>query len=182
MVWLPIAAAIIFVIIKTQKRDCWVVLLGLVVLILLSDQLSSHLIKPLVHRLRPTHEPTLQGLLHIVRNHRAGGFSFVSSHATNGFAFAVFTSLIFKNRLYSLVVITWAIFTGYSRLYLGVHYPLDVLCGTIIGIGCGFAVYYPLRKFRPICCKRPILCQDSLIITAVFFVTLATISLWHVLC
>lgn len=178
-IWLLTAAAIIFVIIKTQKSDCWVILLGIVLLILLSDQISSGLIKPLVQRLRPTREPTLEGLVHIVHNYRAGGFSFVSSHATNGFAFAVFTSLLFRNRLYSAVIFFWAILTAYSRIYLGVHYPLDVLCGTILGIGCGFLVYYLVRWFRPICCKRKISCKNLLIIIAVFLATIISIAIFH---
>ena len=177
--WFLTAAAIIYVIIRTQKKDCWVVLLGVVLLILLSDQTSSGLIKPLVERLRPTREPTLEGMLNIVHNYRGGGFSFPSGHATNAFAFAVFTSLLFKSRIYSATIFVWAIFTAYSRIYLGVHYPLDVLCGSILGIGCGFAVYYLVRWFRPICCKRKISCKNSLIITAVFLTTIAIISIWH---
>jgi len=179
LAWVLTAVAIIYVIIKTQKSDCWVIFFGLVLLILLSDQTSSGLLKPLIERLRPTREPTLEGLVHIVHNYRGGGFSFPSGHATNSFAFAVFTSLLFKNRLYSTIIFTWAIFTGYSRIYLGVHYPLDVLCGTILGIGCGFAIYYLVRWFRPICCKRKISRRNSLIVAAVFLVTITIISIWH---
>ena len=174
-VWLFTAAVIIFVIIKTQKSDCWIILLGIVLLILLSDQISSTLIKPLAMRLRPSHEPSLAGLVHIVRNYRAGGFSFVSSHAANGFAFATFTALLFKNRLYSSIIFLWAILTAYSRIYLGVHYPLDVLGGIILGIIIALCVYRLVRWYRPICCKRKISSQNSLIITAVFFATIAAI-------
>jgi len=177
--WLLTAAAIIYVIIKTQKSDCWIIFLGLVLLILLSDQISSTLIKPLVERLRPTREPTLEGLVHIVHNYRGGGFGFVSSHAANGFAFAVFTSLLFKNRLYSAVIFLWAILTGYSRIYLAVHYPLDVLCGAILGICCGLAVYYLVRWYRPICCKRKISRRNSQIIAVIFFATIAAMAIWH---
>ena len=179
IVWLLTAAAIIYVILKTQKSDWWVILVGLVLLILLSDQISSTLIKPLVERLRPTREPTLDGLVHLVHNYRGGGFSFISSHAANGFAFAVFTSLLFKNRLYSTIIFLWAILTAYSRIYLGLHYPLDVFCGSILGISIGFAVFYLVRWYRPICCKRKISRRNSLIIATVFFVTIAIISIWH---
>lgn len=179
LVWLLTAAAIIYVIVKTQKDNWWVIFLGLVLLILLSDQISSTLIKPLFERLRPTHEPTLDGLVHIVHNHRVGGFSFVSSHAANSFAFAVFTALLFKSRFYSAMILLWAFFTGYSRIYLGVHYPLDVLVGTILGICIGYAVYALVRWYRPICCKRKISSKNSLIIATVFFATIAAISVWH---
>ena len=179
LVWLLTAAAIIYVIIKTQKQDCWIIFLGLVLLILFSDKISSTLIKPLFERLRPTHEPTLDGLVHIVHNYRGGGFSFVSSHAANSFAFAVFTALLFKSRLYSAIILLWAFFTGYSRIYLGVHYPLDVLGGAILGICIGYAVYFLVRWYRSICCKRKILCKNSLIIAAVFFATIALIVFFH---
>ena len=178
-VWFLTAAAIIYVIIRTQKRDCWVVFLGLVLLIVLSDQISSTLIKPIFERLRPTREPTLEGLVHIVHNYRGGGFSFVSSHAANSFAFAVFTALLFKSRLYSAIILLWAFFTGYSRIYLGLHYPLDVFGGAILGVGIGYAVYFLVRWYRPACCERKILCKNSLIIATAFFATIATMAVWH---
>jgi undecaprenyl-diphosphatase len=179
LAWLLTAAAIIYVIVKTQKSDVWVIISGLVLLILLSDQISSHLIKPLVARLRPTREPTLEGLVHIVHNYRGGGFSFVSSHAANGFAFAVFSALLFKNRLFSAVILLWAALTAYSRIYLGVHYPLDVLCGSAVGSVAGIGIYCLVRWYRPICCKRKITGENSWLIAIVFFATLAVISIWH---
>ena len=85
-VWLITALAIIYTIIRTYRKESWAVVLAIVLLITLSDQLSSGLIKPLVERLRPTHEPSLEGLLSIVHDCRGGGYSFVSSHAANSLA------------------------------------------------------------------------------------------------
>ncbi|MDR1544861.1 MAG: phosphatase PAP2 family protein [Prevotellaceae bacterium] len=179
LAWILTAAAIIFVIVKTQKKDFWIPLLSIVLLIALSDQISSGLLKPLFERPRPSREPLLDGLVHIVHNHRGGGFSFPSSHATNGFAFAVFTALLFKNRLYSCIIFFWASITAYSRMYLAMHYPLDILGGIIVGITVGFGVFYLLKWIFPKCCKKPIENKYSSFIATVFLLTLTAISLWH---
>jgi undecaprenyl-diphosphatase len=179
LTWLLTALAITYVIFHTQKCNGWFVVLGLVLLILLSDQISSHLIKPLAGRFRPTHEPTLQELVHIIHNNRGGGFSFPSSHATNGFAFAVFTSFLFKNRIYVAVIFLWAILTAYSRMYLAMHYPLDIFGGIIIGIAVGTGVYYILRRVCPICCEHKITCRNSWFIAIIFLLTLIVIAFWH---
>ena len=141
-VWLITALAIVYAIIRSYRKESWVVFLAIAVLITLSDQLSSGLIKPLVERLRPTHEPSLEGLLCIVHDCREGGYSFVSSHAANSLAFATFSILLFKNRLYGWMIASWSILTGFSRMYLGVHYPFDVVCGTILGISVGLSLIH----------------------------------------
>ncbi|MDR3326828.1 MAG: phosphatase PAP2 family protein [Prevotellaceae bacterium] len=179
LAWLLTATVIISVLIINQKKDFVFVVLALVLLIALSDHISSGIIKKLVERQRPTHEPTLEGMVNIVHNYKGGGFSFVSSHAANGFAFATFSALLMKNRMYSITQLVWAFFTGYSRLYLGVHYPLDVLCGSIVGIGAGFLVYFILKKTRPACCQKPVTNLQALWITGSLVLTLAVISIWH---
>ncbi|MDR0829330.1 MAG: phosphatase PAP2 family protein [Prevotellaceae bacterium] len=178
-IWLLTAAAIIFVIFKTQKiREVWAVAIAVALVILLADQISSSLIKPLVCRLRPCAEPSLNGLLNIVCNH-CGGWSFPSSHAANGFAFASFTALLFKNRLYSLTIFLWATLTAYSRIYLAMHYPLDILCGIMLGLAVGIFVYYLLEKFMPNCTLRPIGNKFAVIIVSVFVFTLVAMSIFH---
>jgi undecaprenyl-diphosphatase len=179
LVWLLTASVIIGILIINQKKDFVFVVLALVFLIAISDQISSGIIKKLVERQRPTHEPTLEGMVNIVHNCRGGGFSFVSSHAANGFAFATFSALLVKNRIYSITLLIWAFFTGYSRLYLGVHYPLDVLGGSIVGIGTGFLVYFILKKVRPVCCRKPVADAKALWVTGSLVLTLAVISIWH---
>ena len=111
------------------------------ILILLADQLSSSLLKPLVARLRPTHNPEISDLIHTVRGYRGGLYGFVSSHAANAFAFAVFTSLVIRNRYYALTIALWAVLSAYSRIYLGVHYVGDVVCGAILGVLVAIVVY-----------------------------------------
>ena len=121
---------------------------GIALCILLADQLSSSLIKPLVARLRPTHNPEISHLIHIVNGYRGGQYGFVSSHSANAFAFVVFTSCIIRNRYYVLGITIWALFTAYSRVYLGVHYVGDVVCGAILGIFVGFVVYRLFLRIR----------------------------------
>ena len=122
------------------------VLGGIVLCILLSDQISSSLLKPLVARLRPTHDPDIANLIHVVNGYRGGLYGFVSSHSANAFAFVVFTSCIIRNRYYALGITIWALLTAYSRIYLGVHYVGDVVCGGILGIFVGLLVYWSFRS------------------------------------
>ena len=126
------------------------VVAGIALCILLADQLSSSLLKPLVARLRPTHNPEISDLIHTVRGYRGGLYGFVSSHAANAFAFAVFTSLVIRNRYYALTIALWAVLSAYSRIYLGVHYVGDVVCGAILGVLVALVVYRVFRSFRKI--------------------------------
>ena len=153
-VWLITALAIVYSIIRSYRKESWVVFLAIAVLITLSDQLSSGLIKPLVERLRPTHEPSLEGLLCIVHDCREGGYSFVSSHAANSLAFATFSILLFKNRLYGWVIASWSILTGFSRMYLGVHYFGDLFVGMLFAFVGSTIAYLVLLRLNGPCHAR----------------------------
>jgi undecaprenyl-diphosphatase len=129
---------------KWGVRSLYVVA-GIALCILLSDQISSSLLKPLVARLRPTYNPEIADLIHTVNGYRGGRYGFVSSHAANAATFVTFTALIFRNRYYSILLSLWAFLTAYSRVYLGVHYVGDVLCGALIGVLVGMGVYFVLK-------------------------------------
>jgi undecaprenyl-diphosphatase len=99
----------------------------------------------LVERLRPSHDPVIGNQIHIVNNYRGGLYGFISSHAANTFAIAVFLALLFKRKVFTISIIIWASIVSFSRIYLGVHYPGDVLCGAILGTGLGFLIIFVLN-------------------------------------
>lgn len=111
-----------------------------VITITLSDQLSSTLIKYHVNRLRPCQDPAMEGHVRMLLNHCSGGPSFTSSHATNHFAAAVFLFIILKPYLknWAYLFFFWAASISYGQVYVGVHYPLDIFCGAIVGSIIGF--------------------------------------------
>ena len=132
--WLPLFIIVIGFIMYKYRWQSLIIIGYLIILIILTDQLSSSLLKPLVGRLRPTHDPDLKDLVHVVNNYRGGLYSFVSSHATNAFGVATFLFLSVRNRLkWIWVMFIWATIFTYTRLYLGVHYPLDIICGGLLG-------------------------------------------------
>lgn len=137
--WLPLYALLIFLVFKHYKTEGWFVLLGAAVVVLLCDQITSTFMKPFFERLRPSHEPSLQGLLHIVNGYRGGRYGFSSGHAANtlGTAFFVWLSLRGRVRLIGIIFL-WAALMTYTRIYLGVHYPGDILVGACIGLACGW--------------------------------------------
>jgi undecaprenyl-diphosphatase len=145
--WLPaIFILLVWVWRKWGIRSLYVVA-GIALCILLADQISSSLLKPLVARLRPTHNPEIADLIHTVNGYRGGLYGFVSSHAANAATFVTFTALVFRNRIYTIFLSLWALLTAYSRVYLGVHYVGDVFCGALIGVLVGVGVYFLLKPF-----------------------------------
>lgn len=130
-----------FLFYKTRIKEAALLLFFFVLMIVLCDQFSSGLIKPYFERLRPGHHPDFKDLVHLVRGHRGGGFSFISGHATNSFGFAVFLSLVFRNRWVTLVALVWATVISYSRIYLGMHFISDVIGGILAGTLIAVAMY-----------------------------------------
>lgn len=135
-VWIPLYALLLFMVFKQYGKRGWWILLGVALVILCSDQLSAHVCKPLFHRLRPCFNPELEGLVHLPKGLPGGKYGFVSSHAANTFAVATFLTGVLRKRWHWIgwVLFAWALISSYSRIYIGVHYPGDILCGAALGI------------------------------------------------
>ena len=149
-VWAPLFLfAIIFIVVKYKGKGFFILLfVGLT--IALGDQISSSFLKPIIGRLRPSHEPHLEGILHIVNNYRGGLYSFVSSHATNSFGVATMLWLLIgKSYKWISIFFGWAVLFSFTRIYLGVHYPGDIIGGAILGTSIALAINWTFRKYTP---------------------------------
>ena len=138
--WLLILVAVI-VALRHDRKQALLVIATLLLTILISDQISSGLIKHTVERLRPSHNPDIASSLHLVNGYTGGMFGFTSSHAANSFSVVMLLSLMFGYRRVTFALMMWAALQCYSRMYLGVHYPGDIIGGTIVGLLVGWLVY-----------------------------------------
>jgi undecaprenyl-diphosphatase len=142
-IWYPFYLLLIVIIFQKYKKDgIWIVLI-MVLAIVVSDQVSGF-IKDTVQRLRPSHAAALDGIAHLPLGKR-GLYGFVSSHAANTFALTLLLGNVAKRKSLWLGLFLWAILTAYSRIYVGVHYPFDVLAGGILGGGIGWGCYRLLK-------------------------------------
>jgi undecaprenyl-diphosphatase len=146
VVWIPLYVLLAYFIFRHYKNDGWFVLLGVAVTILLADRITSGLMKPYFARLRPSHEPLLENLVHIVKGYRGGLFGFASGHAANTVGVAVVLWLVLREHYrWAPFVFLWATIMVYTRIYLGVHYPGDIIVGAIVGFVCGICGYAVYR-------------------------------------
>ncbi|RIJ41673.1 phosphatase PAP2 family protein [Pontibacter oryzae] len=152
LVWIPFYLGLIGYLIWRYKRVSILMLLLVIVAIGLSDFIASGLMKPYFMRLRPCHDPSLSEFINIVSG-CGGRFGFISSHAANTFALAVFFNLILSDRyfIFKVILVCWAVVVTYSRVYLGVHFPGDVLLGALLGSFmaylCSLAFTILLKKY-----------------------------------
>ena len=144
---IPLYIFLIYLIIKEFRKQSFVILPFITLLIFASDRISSGLIKPYFQRLRPCYESKLQQTIHVV-NGCGGEYGFVSSHAANSFAISIFLFLLFRDNKYMKWLLAWAALVSYSRIYMGVHYPGDIMCGGLLGLILAWVFYYAFTKFK----------------------------------
>ncbi len=144
--WLPLYLLLLLALFRQFRWQAVYSVVAVVLLVILSDQITSSLIKPLFGRFRPCHDPEIGHLVRIVT--KCGGlYGFVSGHASNSFAVTTFFLLLFgRTHRYVWWLLIWPIFVSYSRIYLGVHYPLDILGGALVGIILGYLVFVGTSK------------------------------------
>lgn len=147
-IWVPFYIVLTYMLFRRfswKRATLCLITIGLI--ILAADQTCASLIRPEVCRLRPANlNNPLSHLVHVVNGYRGGRYGFPSCHAANTFALAMFMSLVFRNKRFTVMMFSWAIVVSYSRMYLGVHYFGDLFCGACVGSL--FAVlFYSLLKF-----------------------------------
>lgn len=141
--WIPLYILLFFYLAYQYKIQAWKIIFLAVVSIILADGMSSHILKPLVAKLRPCNSSDLLHEVILRVNHCSGGFSFPSSHATNHFALASFIGLALqeKTKWFLRLGLLWAAIISFAQVYVGVHFPIDVLFGGILGFSIGWFLY-----------------------------------------
>lgn len=148
LIWIPLYAFFIYLIIKHFKKGSVWILAGIGLAILMADQTASGFMKPFFERLRPCHDPRFEGLMYNYGG-CGGMYGFVSSHAANTFALAIYLNLVFRRRLKGFWwLYVWAGIISYTRVYLGVHYPLDIIVGALVGLLSGWTGWFLAKKAK----------------------------------
>ncbi|WP_394706783.1 phosphatase PAP2 family protein [uncultured Bacteroides sp.] len=143
LIWIPLALVLLYVIIRNNKlKEALFIIIMIAITVVICDRISSGVFKPIFKRFRPAQDPEFMYLVDIVNGYRGGKYGFISSHAANTFGLITFTSLLFRKREFTFGFLLWAIISCYSRIYLGVHYLGDVICGAILGVISGFLIFY----------------------------------------
>ena len=145
-IWIPFYAWLLFLVIKHHRKELKIILPSIGLMILISDQ-SSVFIKNAVMRLRPCHDAYFADTIHLINNHCGGTYGFVSSHATNTMSLTLFLCLLLPKdlRWTKIELVAYTLLVSYSRIYLGAHFPGDIVGGWVLGI---FAVFVSFQLYR----------------------------------
>lgn len=180
--WIPFMLVIVYCLLRPGNWRHRLLMVGSVALLfVLSDFVVSSFIKNVVCRPRPSHDPAVMDLLSYVNGYRGGAYGFPSNHASNGFAAATFLTLLLRNRWVTLSAFLWAVGSCYSRMYLGVHYPSDILCGAMLGIVFAIIIFFLYKKAAKRLALPPYrdiyVSKEMLAIPVIFLLTVVTLLL-----
>ena len=141
--WIPLYLALFYVVIKSNmtKKDILFIVAAAGFCVLCAGGFDDSIVKPLVARWRPTHDPQIGMLIDTVDNYRGGNYGFFSAHASNTFSIALFFSLLMRRRWLVVTLVCYSLVNCWTRLYLGVHYPGDITVGLIWGSIVGYCIY-----------------------------------------
>ena len=153
--WVPLYFFLAAFMPYQYRKKGWLWCMGFIVAFIISDEVTGSLLKPYFHRLRPCNNPALASIIHLIVP--CGGlYGFPSSHAANHFSIGIFSAVTLGGQYKWIwpAAILWAALVSYAQVYVGVHYPLDVTCGALIGIVAGTATGGIFNKFWAIkvCC------------------------------
>ena len=138
LLWIPLYILILSFILLNYGRKKWFVVTFLVLTVVITDNISSQLVKKNIQRSRPCNTEHVEA---VSRIHCGHGYSFPSSHASNHFGIAAFLFLLFFWVPYRGLILVWAAIISFAQIYVGVHYPSDVIAGAILGIILGYISY-----------------------------------------
>ncbi len=146
--WFPFYAVLLIFLIRIYKKFTIYILIAITATITLCDQIASGLLKNLVKRLRPSHEPDLAQFIHLSKAGAGGNYGFVSSHSANAFGLVTLLYFLLPARYNWLkrLLIFWALLVSYSRIYNGVHYPADILGGAVVGLVSGILIWFIFKN------------------------------------
>ena len=149
MTWIPLYIALFYLVMKNNDTMGQIMLIvgSIILCIILTGGIDDIFIKPWIGRVRPCNDPDINAHLNLITGQVESGFSFFSAHAANTMSLAVFLCLLIKDSIFKIVMIGWSLLNGWSRLYLGVHFPSDVLFGFLYGAVIGIIIFSFYKRF-----------------------------------
>ncbi|MBR1548659.1 MAG: phosphatase PAP2 family protein [Prevotella sp.] len=179
--WVPLYLSLLYVVLKTnrQPRQVLYILAAAGLCVLMAGTIDDEIVKPLVARWRPTHDPEIGMLVDVVDGYRGGRYGFFSAHASNTFSIALFFSLLMRHRALTVALVLWSLTNCWTRMYLGVHFPGDILVGLLWGAFTGYVVYRLYCRVTTPAVYAPRLCLVPiavLLLTLVYAVVRAAVT------
>lgn len=174
--WVPLYVALLWMVVKNNvsARQILIVVACAVMCVVMAGTLDDEIVKPLVARFRPTHDPVIGQMVDVVHGYRGGSYGFFSAHAANTMSLAVYFSLLARRRWLTWALVVWSLVNCWTRVYLGVHFPGDILCGLLWGCASGALMWWLYSLLTAHSEKKPYRKNDVLVVIC----TLATLFVY----